>query len=344
MTELAALVALPRALLLQGYVDAVLARGALRVGAVQPEDLTKVGRPAATLLALFSLHGEVPRADAEAVLGAAPVAGLCRLGVLVEREGRLHSGRLVALPTLGQLALLPSPPGAPRLYLGEDVVTLLMRLVPVRGRCLVVGSGVGLLAMRAALSASEVVAVEHDPVAVGCAELNFAMSGLAQRVQGRSGTLYEALPPGERFDHVVLCAPGAPVPVLGSAAFQGLDGPAAAARLLAGLPEVLAPGGLCQMTAAVHGTEAGPSFGVDVADLARKAELELLVSVRGRQRLSPGSPLFESLVRRSVERSRVAETEVRRLFADHLAARGAAFLYFVQVTASRRGAPATASG
>ncbi len=341
MTDLAALRSLPGALLRAGYVDALAVRGAPPVGAAVAGDLESLPPATATLVRVFYLRGDAGRAELVNALAPeepALVNALVRLGVLVERAGRLSSGELIALPVFGQLALVPSPRAAPSAYFGQDVVALLARMIPGAARTLLVGAGPGILAVHAAAGARRVVAVEHDPIAVGCAELNAAMNDLGDVIDLRSGVLYEPVR-GERFDRVVASAPASPVPVRGASAFTGIDGPTVARRLVEGLPDVLDDGGLAQIAAAWHGGDDGPRFAFDLEGLAAAKGLRVVVTLPSRQPLAPGSRLFESLVTRGARLGRVNERSLRRSYSEHLGGLGADYLYLSLMTISRSSRP-----
>ncbi|MCW5808642.1 MAG: hypothetical protein KIT31_40205, partial [Deltaproteobacteria bacterium] len=260
-----------------GYLDAVGVHGMLPLSRGAPDDLELLPGPVATLVSTFARHGAVVREALEAALGDAELcAALLRLGVVLDRGGRLSTGDLVALPLDGRIAFVPSPHASPDAYVGPDLRQLFQRMAPTPGDALVLGGGVGLYALRAAVTARRVVTVESDPVAAGCAELNFAMNAVEARVESRTGAVFDV--GVERFDRVVADLPQSPVPLHGTSVYEGLDGPEVARRVLALLPDLLADGGIAQLSCAWHGTPDGPDFGLDLGGFAVEHGLRIAVT------------------------------------------------------------------
>jgi methylase of polypeptide subunit release factors len=122
-----------------------------------------------------------------------------------------------------------------------DLVADAARRFPVEGkRALDVGTGTGVLAFVLARAGARVVATDLEPAAVACARDNAGRLGLADRVEVVQADLFT----GGSFDLVVSNPPWLP-----DAAHTPLEravfdpGGAFLARLLAGLPPHLAPGG-----------------------------------------------------------------------------------------------------
>jgi hypothetical protein len=340
VTDVEALQRLPPLLRRAGYVDALAVYATPPSPAQLSADLALLPPATATLVETFFLQGRVrPEALATAFGPDEPELSdaLVRLGVLIRRDGLFSTGQLVALPLFGAgvLALVPSPRGSPNAYFGPDVAALLQRVVPLPGRALVLGTDPGLLAVRAAAAAERVVSVGADPIAVGCAELNAAMNGVAARVESRAGTLYEALTPDEKFDLVLASAPTSPVPIAGARTYPGRDGPAVARHIVEGLPRVLSADGVAHLAAVWHGGEAGPDPGFDLAALATSHGLGVVMTLPSRQPVTPGSPLFETLVARTARLGGLDEKALRHSYATHLAERHAAYLYLSFMTISR---------
>jgi release factor glutamine methyltransferase len=112
---------------------------------------------------------------------------------------------IIVLPTVFNPRLFRS--GA---FLAE---TLGPSLVPAGSAVLDLGTGSGVLATVAAVSAQRVVAVDLNPEAVRCARINTLLHGCEDRVEVRYGDLFQAVA-GERFDVVLFNPPyyrGAPV-------------------------------------------------------------------------------------------------------------------------------------
>lgn len=122
-----------------------------------------------------------------------------------------------------------------------DLVAQALRQHPVAGkRALDVGTGTGVLAFLLARAGARVVATDVEPRAVACARDNAARLGLADAVEIVEADLFA----GGSFDLVVSNPPWLPDAArtpLERAVFD--PGGAFLARLLAGLPAHLAPGG-----------------------------------------------------------------------------------------------------
>ena len=238
---------------------------------------------------------------------------------------------LVALPVLGQIVLVPSP-GVRTAFFGDEVAVLITRMRPVRGSVLIVGAGPGALSARATESAARIVAVEPDPIAHACAELNVAMNG-ASGVELRREPFDAFSATGERFDSIVVAAPTLPVPVDGAP--SQLDGPAVLGGILGRLPDLLAEGGLAQLVGVWHGDAAGPSPPIDLARLAAIHSLRVVTIVASRHPLGPGSPLFEAIAGRMAAARPLDLRAVRAAHAQYLEKRGVTHLFLVAMTVSR---------
>jgi HemK-related putative methylase len=72
-------------------------------------------------------------------------------------------------------------------------------------RVLDLGTGSGIVGVRAALRGAHVIATDVNPEAVRCARMNALLNRVEDRIDVREGDLYEAVR-GERFD-LVVCNP-----------------------------------------------------------------------------------------------------------------------------------------
>jgi release factor glutamine methyltransferase len=139
------------------------------------------------------------------------------------------------------------------------------------------GSGALGAAVLAAVPDADVYAAEIDPVAVACARRNLAPDRVFE------GDLYDALPPRLRGRvHVLVCnAPYVPTDAIGlmppearlhepaAALDGGPDGLALQARVAAGAPEWLAPGGRLLIETSVRQAVGTAALVTDAGLLAR---------------------------------------------------------------------------
>ena len=123
-------------------------------------------------------------------------------------------------------------------------------------RALDLGTGSGVGAVFAARRGHRVTAVDLNPEAVRCARLNALLHRLEDRIEAREGDLFEPVA-GEVFDLVLFNPPffrGEPRSRL-DLAWRGTD---VLERFAAGLPAVLAPGGVVLLLLSTDGD--GPAL------------------------------------------------------------------------------------
>ncbi len=72
------------------------------------------------------------------------------------------------------------------------------------------GTGCGILGVLAAKRARKVVAVDVNPHAVRCAEMNARLNGVMEKMDIRRGDLFEPIKKGEKFDVIIFNAPYLP--------------------------------------------------------------------------------------------------------------------------------------
>lgn len=316
---------LPERLIRCGYLDALSVRGVLDVTPTLAADLDVLTPDQSAMVELWFLRREVARSRAEAALGEELVKTLVENGVLVERGQAVTTMNLVALPVLGQIALIASPPQLPSVFLGDEVALLATRLSPTAGTALVIG-GSGVLALLVARTAARVIALEPDPVSVGCAELSFAINGAAH-VDLRQASLDSDVDGGP-FDRVVGVAPLTPMPVAFEPDTPDATGSAVLARMIERLAVQLSADGVAQFAGILLGGDTGPVF-------ETRPGMRIVVTAASRQPLSPGSPLFEAFSSRLAASRRLDANLVRQQHQAYLAKRRASYLYLVAVTASR---------
>ena len=127
---------------------------------------------------------------------------------------------------------------------------------PVPGaRALDMGTGSGVGAVFAARRGFQVVGVDLNPAAVRCARANVLLNGLEERIEIRLGDLFEPVA-GERFDLVLWNPPFFRGEPRGAAdlAWRATD---VMERFAAGLPAVLAGGGVALVLLSTDGDAAG---------------------------------------------------------------------------------------
>jgi len=246
--------------------DPVPARRALRGSSV----------PAAVLARLFLLGVPVARRQLDAALPRTGTGGLERLGLVRSAgaspdDGVLASVDLRPIESDGATWWLASDlgqvsTGAPLgpdhvLGLGGASMTLATWTprAPVR-RALDVGTGSGVQALYLARHAAEVTGTDLSPRALAFAGFNAALNAAAdgpfhgRHLGLRRGNLLETVA-GQRFDLVVSNPPFVITPRRDGPATApvytyrdgGLVGDAVVARLVRGLGDVLAPGGVAQL-------------------------------------------------------------------------------------------------
>jgi methylase of polypeptide subunit release factors len=251
-----------------GRDDPVPARRALRGSTA----------PAGVLARLWLLGAQVTRRELDAAVPRTTSRGLERLGLVRSQGSSPDDGVLAAVDLrpiesdgatwwlasdLGQVTTgAPLRPGHV-LGLGGASTTL-ARWTPRErvGRALDVGTGSGVQALYLARHAAEVTATDLSGRALAFAGFNAALNAAAdgpfhgRQLELRRGSLLEPVA-GERFDVVVSNPPFVITPRRGGAAMPepplytyrdgGLVGDAVVARLVQGLEDVLAPGGVAQL-------------------------------------------------------------------------------------------------
>ena len=135
----------------------------------------------------------------------------------------------------------------PKFYVTSEFMARHVRVQP-EDEVLDMGTGSGILAIRAGETALRVTAVDINPQAVRCARENAARNGLADRISVLQGDLFSDLPSGAQFD-VILFSP----PYLEGEAKERLDqalydpGKELARRFLKEAESHLKPNGYIQM-------------------------------------------------------------------------------------------------
>lgn len=338
-SEIAALTALPELLVRAGYFDVYAVYGLLhtRYERVRAATLPPV---LDVLVQAFLLGDAVPRAGLQTALGGL-YGGLVDLGVLLEIDGGLAStAGLLLLPVLGQPVFVPKPELAHSLV--DDAMVLAARVTPpAGGRCLDLCAGLGVVTLRCLVTGGDVLAVEVNPILVGCLELSLALNGVQGRAEVRQGDLYDALEPERRFDYVVANPPSLPVPprLLGAADHPDDDGDGVLRRVLDGLPGVLAEGGYAQLLTCGVGDDGGPRMLDWLGAWAERQHMSVAVTLPARLRLERGEPLLEAIVKGAAGPGAGAAEELREQLLAALAQRGDTSFYTMSLVIAHAETP-----
>lgn len=111
------------------------------------------------------------------------------------------------------------------------------------------GTGCGILGVLAAKRARKVVAVDVNPYAVRCAEMNARLNGVMKKMDIRRGNLFEPIKKGEKFDLIIFNAPYLPSEAgeqktwIGRAWAGGPTGRSLIDRFISRVPSYLKKGG-----------------------------------------------------------------------------------------------------
>lgn len=138
-----------------------------------------------------------------------------------------------------------------RVYKPAEDTFLLAENLDVREGDLILdmGTGCGIIAVLAARKARKVVAVDLNPHAVRCAELNAELNRVAGEVDARLGDLFAPIDNNEKFDVIVFNAPYLPSAPderktwIGRAWAGGPDGRQLVDRFILEAPQYLKTGG-----------------------------------------------------------------------------------------------------
>ncbi len=173
-----------------------------------------------------------------------------RYRILSRRYGRLVLETIDGVP----LVVLPRVFNPVLLRSGALMARAIGRLPLAETRGLTVldlGTGSGVGAVFAARRGAAVVAVDINPEAVRCAQINALLNGVEERIEAHQGDLFEPVR-GRTFDLVLFNPPyyrGVPKDLLDHA-WRGEN---VFERFAAGLNKVLAPGGRVLLTLSTDG-------------------------------------------------------------------------------------------
>ena len=330
---------LPSFMLREGYVDAYCVFGALHQ---RFDDVrSRLNDLPDHLRALFRLFFLAETVDQARVAEAVPedlLAALVRLGVVLDHRGGYSTGGLTLLPLFGLMMFVPAPSVNPLAYFGDDSTALAVRLHPRRGaRCLDLCAGPGIQALRSSVGGGPVVAVEINPVAAACAELNVEMNGLGDRIEVRRGDLFDAVRPDETFDLITANPPLLPFPPELPYPFVGHGGAAGLAvtwKILAGLPQHLAAGGTAQIIGTCLGDDAGPFPEAPLSRWADASQMQIAMTVPSRVDLRPGAPYFKTLALTCATAAQLRQEDVEERLGAFVEEQGARWLYLFYLAVS----------
>ena len=330
---------LPALLTREGFVDAFTIYGIYNSRfQYWARDLPLLPWRLQILFRVFLLGESVPVDALQAILPAADIEAFERLSIFHRDGNCVHCGHLVAIPINGYLIFTNRPTVDPIVYFGEDSAALAAHLSPPRGGdFLDLCSGPGVQALLISSHARRVVAVEINPAAAAFAHLNIVMNDAEQRIEVRTGDLYEAVR-GIDFDFVVANPPllpfpqDLPYPFVGHG---GSDGLAITRRIIHGLPSALRPGGYCQIIGTCLGDASGPACETELTETARDLDLNIVMVVPSAQPLLPGSSMFDGMAWSCATASSRPLEEIRSRFEQHLLSLGTGHLYLFFLSISR---------
>lgn len=231
------------------------------------------------MTSLFKLGEVVECASISSFIAPEILSTLEQMGILQRDGATLSAGEYRLVSHLGLFLFCHQITATARFYYGTDSLALSRALSPVSGRVLDLCAGVGAQSLACAQTASFVTAVEIEPSAEPVFWINAALNGLMDKVEFFSGDLFAPLQ-GRQFDRICSNPPFLPVPPqiqFPLFAGGGPDGLTIVRRLLAGLPEFLAPAGECHIIGSALGSGTGPNLS-SLKDLAVAANLRIEVS------------------------------------------------------------------
>jgi methylase of polypeptide subunit release factors len=233
----------PAIRVLEGRSDALATLGRLLVlGVAQAQEAVDAALPRTAAAGLEELGLAAVRGG-----DVVPVA-LVRPQAFADGSG---SGEWWVISDLDEAALGGPLPEDHVLGVGGASLTLAALQLPTRaGRVLDVGTGCGIQALRARRYADRVVATDVSARALRYTRLNALLNGLGG-ITLREGSLFEPVV-GERFDRVVSNPPFVITPrAAGIPSYEYRDGGMAGddlvAAFVAGVGDVLEPGGIAQL-------------------------------------------------------------------------------------------------
>lgn len=292
--------------------------------------------PLESVVHLFGMGQAVECARLQTQLPTEVLLTLEALGLLQRNGASATAGEYRLVSHLGLLLFCHALSPSAKLYYGKDSLAFSNFLLPVKGRVLDLCAGIGAQALVCARTAASVTAVDVEPLARRVFWINAAMNGMAGGLEYLVGDLLDPVA-GRQFDRICCnppfmpVPPGVPFPVF---ADGGPDGLALVRRLLAGLPEVLAPGGRCQIVGAVLGNSERPDLSC-FEKAAAEARLAIELSCPSSEALGP--PMLASCAATALPR--LAPDDAREVFRAHFERLGATQIYYFLLTATHASQP-----
>jgi release factor glutamine methyltransferase len=255
---------------------------------------------------------------------------LIESGLVESRSHLLQTRGLVLYVVLGFWMFFERPAVDISMYYGDDSFALLNRIRPVRGgHSLDLCAGPGAQSIQCSRSAALVTSVEVNPFSAALAFANKEINEI-ENWQILTGSLFEPVPPGATFDHIVCNPPLLPFPEDMQYPFVGhggSDGWKFIWEILDRLPECLAPHGRAQLIGATLSDGIIPATVDRLADWARQAGMDCRLFVVAHNSLNADSGYFSGLSFTSsvVANRSILETQgrfqkfLREASATHLA-------------------------
>jgi hypothetical protein len=294
-----------------------------------------LSEPLQNLARLFARGQAAEAAEIESCLPPEVISTLEALGILNRSEGVVTAGEYRLVYHLGLFLFCQALTSSAKLYYGNDSLALGRLLLPVEGRALDLCTGAGAQALVCAQTAAFVTAVDMEPLAGTVFWINAALNDLCDKVEFLIGDLWEPVA-GRRFDRICCNPPFMPVPPgvhYPRYADGGSDGLVVVRRVLAGLPEALAPDGLCQVVGAILGDSEGPELS-SLESLAARARLKLELFCPTCEELD--GTMLASCAATALD---CDGDGVKQAFRDHWAGLGATRIYYFLLSATHTSQP-----
>lgn len=230
----------------------------------------------------------------------------------------------------GHWIFIDRPTPDPNVYFGDDSQGLFHRITARPGdRVLDVCSGSGVQAFQSAMYASQVDAVEINPVARRVLRINSLMNGLGDRVQTLGGSLFEHVESDKRYDLVTANPPLVPFPDSVKYPFVGhggIDGFAVTRKIISGLGIHLAEFGRAQIIALTFSDGNTLMVHDELEELAQNLSFDFVVTVINHVSMDTSNAFFDGLAASAVQVETHTFDEIRQILRAELEDRGLRYL------------------